>query len=408
MPSLFIILIMTLSGARAQTPPKLRVLVPLEASAPFDHAMTEIVKDFNATHSKFMVEVIKGGSSFQSLRAIIADHYANDLPDLALINNSDLPTLDALNIVQPLPAAWVAAKKLSPALALGNKCHGERQGAGATVDRSLSGETCSLPFQRRVPVWFYNRELLFKLNQETDRIPTSWAKLSTLSQRLYKQGELWGVAIPQAGDGAIVRWTALGMSATLSPETLADWVLKLWEAPAIWLPGSPSPEETTRLFLEQRAVIMLGTLDQAPFLRSNASFRIGSSLPDGDLSWFGTDFVILSKGAGSILAREFLDYLYRPEVSLNLFKAASSLPVVRAQSDSPLWKKEMEGWPLLKTALARKLKPLGLDRIAPQTREELATVVWEAIEQVPELAQRQSKLTELKAKLQKKLSTNPH
>ena len=388
----------TLPGAQAQTqmtlaPSKLRILVPLEASAPFDHALTEIVKDFNSSHSKFVVEVIKGGSSFQSLRAIIADHYANDLPDLALINNADLPTLEALNIVQPLPAAWVAAKKLSPALALGNKCH---------------GEPCSLPFQRRVPVWFYNRELLFKLNQETDHIPTSWAKLSTLSQRLYKQGELWGVAIPETGDGAIVRWTALGLSASITPENLTDWVLRLWESPGVWLPGNPSAEEATRLFLEQRAVILLGTLDQAPFLKSNASFRIGSALPDGDLSWFGTDFVVLSKGPGSALAREFLDYLYKPEVSLNLFKAASTLPVTKAQSDSPLWKKEMEGWPLLKQVMARKLKALGLDKIAPQSREELASTVWEAVEQVPELAQRQSKLSELKTRLQKKLSTNSH
>ncbi|MBI3554838.1 MAG: extracellular solute-binding protein, partial [Deltaproteobacteria bacterium] len=267
---------------------------------------------------------------------------------------------------------------------------------------------CSLPFQRRVPVWFYNRELLFKLNQETDRIPTNWSKLSTISQRLYKQGELWGVAIPQTGDGAIVRWTALGLSPQISAESLSDWVLKLWEAPGVWLPGNPSSEETTRLFLEQRAVIMLGTLDQAPFLRSNASFRIGSSLPDGDLAWFGSDFVVLSKGPGAALAREFLDYLYKPEVSLALFKAASTLPVTRFQSESALWKKEMEGWPLLKTVLSRKLKPLGLDKIAPQSREELATTVWEAIEQVPELAQRQGKLSELRTRLQKKLSINSH
>ncbi|MBI3556665.1 MAG: hypothetical protein HY074_10415, partial [Deltaproteobacteria bacterium] len=92
MTSLLMILMALVSTTNvlAQAPPKLRVLVPLEASAPFDHAMTEIVKDFNTSHSKFIVEVIKGGSSFQSLRAIIADHYANDLPDLALINNSDL------------------------------------------------------------------------------------------------------------------------------------------------------------------------------------------------------------------------------------------------------------------------------------------------------------------------------
>ncbi|MBI3543105.1 MAG: hypothetical protein HY075_07520, partial [Deltaproteobacteria bacterium] len=227
-----------------------------------------------------------------------------------------------------------------------------------------------------------------------------------LSHRYYKQGELWGVAIAESGEGALARWSALGLGPALAPENFSDWMLKMWETPAIWLPGGPTAEEATRLFLEQRAVILLGTLDQMAFLKSNAAFRIGASIPDGDLSWFGNDFVVLAKGRNGELVREFLDYLYRSDVALTLFRAATTLPISKRQQDDSAWKKELESWPVIRAAMGRKLKALGLDKLAPQSREEVAMAVWESIEQVPEVSQRPTKAAELKTRLQKKLSSN--
>lgn len=377
---------------RPAAPARLRVMIPLEPSAAFDTAFNDAVKAFNANHPKHQVELIKGGSPFQSLRAIISAHYANDLPDLALINSADLPTLMELGIVQGLPIEWVRAKKVNSAFLGSMKCD--------------SGY-CSLPFQRRVPMWFFNRELLFKLSQETDRIPSAWPKLSALSHKLSKQGEIWGLAVPQSGESAITRWTALGFPQSPSADAIADWLLKLWDTPAALMPGRFSPEESTRLFLEQRAVILLGALDQIAFLKNNAAFRLGMSLPDGDLSWFGTDFVVLTKSQTAVSARSFLDYIYRPDVSLKLFRTSTTLPITRSQGEDSAWKKELEAIPSVKTALARKIRPLALERIAPQLRDEIASIVWEAVEQVPEASQRTLKEAEIKTRLQKKLSTNP-
>lgn len=381
------------TAAIGSTTTHLRIAVPLEPSAPFDHALEDLAKEFNSTHSHVQVELIKSGSSFQNLRNVIAAHYANDLPDLAMINTSDLPTLTALHIVQPLPTGWYSAKKFLPGALSALKC---------------PEGPCSMPFQRKLPVWFFNRELLFKMNQDTSKIPAAWGKLAALSQKLSKQGELWALAVPKTGDGAISRWTALGMPTTMAFDSIADWIAKTWQIPSSWLPGTPSTEEATRLFLEQKAVILLGSLDQMPFLKSNAAFRFGTALPDGELGWFGTDFVVLAKGKNGELAREFLDFIYRPEVLLTLFRSAYSLPVIRLQTDTPAWRKELDAEPVIKTALTRKFKPLGLDKIVPQSRDEFAATVWESIEQPPEANQRSRKSIELRARFQKKLSTNSH
>lgn len=374
--------------------PVLRVLVPLKGSAPFDQALTELVKDFNASHSQFRVELVKSGDSFQSLRALIADHYAGDLPDLALVSNADVPTLARLGIVQPLPKAWIAAKKILPSFSGGMKCR---------------GEPCSIPFQRQVPVWFFNRELLFRSNQNADHIPTSWPKISALAQKLHKPNELWGVAVPEQGEAAIARWSALGLtSSDFTPEAASDWVGRIWANPVIWLPGSPSPEEATRWFLDQKAVVLLGGLDQLSYLRSITSFRFGTTLPEGELYWFGTDFVVLGKDAAAHRAHEFLDYLYRPEISLVLFKTSSTLPITLAQSENQGWRREISSMPVIQSALSRRLKALGLEKLPPNVRDEFSNTVWETVELSPELSQRPAKSAELRSKLQKLLSTNSH
>lgn len=396
----FLLVVLLVAGAlpaRAQnTPARLRVMVPLDTAASFDQALTEAVRRFNSSQNAYRVELLRKGTPFQNLRMIIASHFANDLPDLALINEADVPTLCNLGIVRPFPEKWFAGKKFLPELASRLKCN---------------GQPCSSPFQRRVAAWYFNRELLFKLNQSTEHIPTNWAALSALSQRLKKKGELWGLGLSVAGDFALPRWSALGLSLsgnTSPADASADFAHKLWTSRGNWLPGGPSLEEASRRFIEQRAVVLLGSIEQSAYLKANSPFKLGSALPDGELAWFGTDFVVLSPVANvADGARAFLDYLYRPEVSVTLFQAAASLPVTRAQAANAGWKKEIEQAPLVKAAVSRKLKSAGLEKIPPQIREEWAMTIWKAVEQDIPAPERGAKSVELRNALQKLLSTNP-
>jgi ABC-type Fe3+ transport system substrate-binding protein len=384
-----------LLSARAQpaSPGRIRVLVPWDTSASFDHALSEVVRRFNAAHAEYQVELTHKGGFFETLRAIISANYANDLPDVALVADADMPTLAEMGILLPLPEAWLASKKLAPALVSATHC---------------KGRPCSLPFQRKVAVWYFNRELLFRLNQATERIPTAWPQLAALSLNLQKNpGELHALALPASGESALPRWTALGMLPLSSPaENASEWAERMWAARGSWVPGSPNAEEATRRFMEQKAVVYLGAIDQWNYVRDNASFKWGSALPEGALSWFGTDFVIFARTAYPRRAQEFLDFLYRPETSLALFRAASTLPVTHDQLANAGWKKEIEGWPLLKSALARKLRSSNLERVPPQIREDWANAVWQAVERGAEPGDRHAKAAELRAALQKLLSTN--
>lgn len=381
-------------AAEQISPTRVRVVVPLDTAAAFDQALTEVVRQFNSSQNEYRVELLRKGTPFQNLRAIIASHYAGDLPDLALINEADVQTLINLNVVQPLGSSWFNGKKFLLNLTSKLKCQ---------------GQPCSAPFQRRVAAWFFNRELLFKLNQETERIPTNWPALAQLSLRLHKPGQLWGLSVPSTGELVIPRWSALGYSAQAGPaEASAELAQKLWTTRANWVPGNPTVEEASRRFLEQKAVMLLGSVEQLAYLKANATFKLGSALPEGELSWFGTDFVVLSsapKAAGG--ARAFLDYVYRPENSLTLFKASATLPITQAQLADAGWKKEIGLNSLVKAAAARKLKSSALEKIPPQIREEWASEVWKAIEQDVPAEERAAKSVDLRNRLQKLLSTNP-
>ena len=392
---MFILLSLFISFAPlvlADTPVRIRALVPLESSAAFDQAIADSVRQFNSNQAQYRVELMRASGTFQGLRTIIASHYARDLPDLALVNEADLPTLQLLGVLQPLPEKWVAGKKFLPRLLSETKCR---------------GSTCSVPFQRRVAVWYFNRELLFKFNLETEKISTSWTNLSALSRRL--PAPLSGLGIPVTGEFTISRWTAMGLNLGTSPAlNTAEWVQKMWAAKSNWLPGAPSVDEAKTRFIEQKTGFLLGSLEQYPYLKTNVSFKLGAALPEGELSWFGTDFVITTAApAQAAGAREFLDFLYQPETSLNFMRTAGSLPVSQNYLGHASWKKELEQWPLVKTAVARKLKPSYLGKIPPQVRDEWADVVWQAVENEVPVAERRTKALELKAVLEKLLSSNP-
>lgn len=377
----------------ADSPKRLRLMAPLVRSATFDHVLNDVVRAFNAqTGKKIQIDLLERGDSFETLRAVISAHYAGDLPDIAMVNVADLPTLEALHIVKPLPEKWFSEKKIFPHLLSATKC---------------DGKPCSLPFQRRTPVWFYNQELLFKLNLDPKAIPTSLPQLVALADKIKKNsreiGEIFPLLVPTSGESALPRWCLLGLGQITSPvDTPLAWLDHLKRLPRSWTalvaPGRPSATDVTRIFLDRKGVILAGSLPLWNNLKSNASFKFGAVLPQNkDLAWSGTDLVVLGHETE---AREFLDYLYRPEVALRFHEVAATLPVSKNFAAAEAWKKELERWPLLKSLIARPIKPLNSEKIPPSLREEWVSLVWQAIE-------RGESSADLKPALQKLLSTNP-
>lgn len=391
----------------APRPDRIRIAIPGDLSVLFDKAIQEVVNKFNAGQKKFKVELLVQGDSFQTLKQIIAANYAAALPDLALVNQADVETLAGLHIIEPVPTRWFLQRKFLLSILSSTKCEHKE---------------CSIPLQRQVPVWYFNRELLFKFNLEKATPPSSFGKLAPMLPSFTKANETSGLAVPVSGPYAMNLWNGIGLSPLISGrfnsalDTISDWALKTLKAkPTIWLPGvvpaHPGLSEATKFFLEQKAVILLGHMGQWNYLRDMAKFKIGSAVPSGALAWFGTDIVQLKKKDGAVPQKwinEFLDYLYKPETMLTLEKASYSLPLSRLYIENPMWRKEMNRWPTLSDALYRSPKPMELEKVAPNAREEVNAAVWAAIETpLGDAEQPAARAATLRATLEKLLSSKP-
>ena len=233
---------------------------------------------------------------------------------MAVINTADLMTLDALGIVQPLPAAWVASKKLVPAFSAG-RCHG--------------GEACALPFQRSVPVWYFNQELLFKLRAghraHSHLVGEARASLPATTPRQVRFGESPFQKRAAAPSSAGRPWA---LSPLLSPEALSSMgAPHVGESGLLASWSARSPKRSPRLFLEQRAVVMLGTLDQLVVFREQRVVQDRSDPARNRTSSPGTARMssCSQKGRNAELRASFSTISIGPRFWLKLAQAATSL-----------------------------------------------------------------------------------
>jgi ABC-type glycerol-3-phosphate transport system substrate-binding protein len=101
------------------------------------------------------------------LKTLITGYYSHDLPDLALVQNADIHVLENLKILENYPTTFYNSKKILHEF--------------SSPDHSVRK---SLPFQRRIPIWFYNQEWLFKLNLEHEKIPQNFEKLISFWKKI--------------------------------------------------------------------------------------------------------------------------------------------------------------------------------------------------------------------------------
>lgn len=386
----------------ADEQPRIRVLVPIEKSTYFDTALKEIVSDFNAKGGT-RVELQQKGEFFESLREIISSHYAGELPDLALVQISDLKTLSPLKVLQGFPSAWFKERGFLQNLQVSAEC---------------AQPPCSIPFQRHVPLWFFNQEILFRLNQNTNAIPAQWNALAKFSMTLRKPNEFRGLSIAASGQSALSRWSALGLHFSQNPvDDTVNWVHAMTKTSPDILPGLMHEDEALRQFLDQKSVIFLGGLEQWRFIRKNSKFKWAATLPiqsGGGVNNFfsGTDFVLLQK-KNRDASLKFLEFLYRPENLTRLQQDCPSLPLRQRDLQSPAFTKSLAEIEPLRTLVAAphfaKLKPVQTSKIPPQVREEWASKTWATVEShhqaSPSAEEEASRLRFLRANLQKLLSS---
>jgi len=394
--------------AQASSPQHLRVFVPMDLLSAHEKALIQLTKKFNATQKKIQVDLIQHSDGFKSLKALIAAKYASDLPDLALVDTADSVVLRDLGALQPFQQKWVNTQKFISNL---------------RASEPNPEKTYSIPYHRTTAVWFANTDLLKKLSKYPKDLPASWLRLAPVTIELKRMAtkqsslvlqklhsDLWGAGIAEQGQQAMTRWSALGLGPLLDPVLASlDWVEEMWDSPGDWAPGSPTSPETTRKFLDQQAILLLGTIDQWKQLHENAPFQLKVIFPPDGLKWFGWDFVLLGDSPNQDKALEFLSYLYRPETLETTLSHTISIPVTTKLEQAAVWKRFPEQAAVLSQTRKLKRESLELQRIPPQNREEWANLLWKAVEHPSQdQEERAARIGQLRAALEKILSTNPH
>ncbi|MBI2563574.1 MAG: ABC transporter substrate-binding protein, partial [candidate division NC10 bacterium] len=153
----------------------LRYYYPVGVAGPLAKVMQEMVDEFNQKHDDVVVEAIYSGDYGPTTQKIITAVAAKRPPDVAITSMEDLNTLLAMNALVPLDEfiKQEGGKKFLddffPAF-LANSLRG--------------GKIWSWPFQRSLPLFYWNKEQFKEVGLDPNQPPQTWDELRDYARRL--------------------------------------------------------------------------------------------------------------------------------------------------------------------------------------------------------------------------------
>jgi sn-glycerol 3-phosphate transport system substrate-binding protein len=173
-------------GEQAQV--SLSFYFPVAVGGPVANTVESMVKDFNAANPNIKVTPIFSGNYADTMTKVQAGIQGGTPADVAVLLATDVYTLMDQKAIVPVDDFAKADKDgqaylddFLPALMLNSK---------------IDGKTWSIPFQRSVPVLFWNKEAFQKAGLKD--APKTWDELVADAKALTKDGN-WGVEIPSDG-----------------------------------------------------------------------------------------------------------------------------------------------------------------------------------------------------------------
>jgi sn-glycerol 3-phosphate transport system substrate-binding protein len=162
---------------------------PVDLGGGLANVMQTLVTQFNQTHPGIHVTASYTGNYDATLQKIQAAQLAGNLPDVGVVVNEHTQLL--------APSGMLA--DLGPFVArAGGKAYLDRFFPALLLNSYYKGHIYSLPYQRSVPVLYYNRDAFRQAG--IGRPPATWADLVADAQKLtVRQGEQvtrWGLELP--------------------------------------------------------------------------------------------------------------------------------------------------------------------------------------------------------------------
>jgi sn-glycerol 3-phosphate transport system substrate-binding protein len=288
----FAVLIPWPAGAQAGV--TLRYYYPVGVSGPLNKLMTEMVRDFNASHPGITIDPIFAGNYVDAMAKAMTGVMGGTPPDVAVLDTPELFSLldrDAIIPLDDLIAASGGQTWLNdfyPAL---------------LSNARANGHVYSIPWQRSTPIFYYNKDLFRKAGLNPNRPPKTWTELVQYAQKLTIRDRdrvvQWGVQIPVVDtspwifQGFIMEaggtfFTPDGKSVNFnSPEAVRalQFILDLQHKYKVH-PTGPSGEafwdQTAQDFIQQKVAMMYLSTGAMTFVRKNATFQWAAAFMPAD------------------------------------------------------------------------------------------------------------------------------
>jgi sn-glycerol 3-phosphate transport system substrate-binding protein len=330
---------------RAAEPVQVTYWYPVDLGGGLANLMQSLVDEFNAGHPGIHVTASYTGNYDLTFQKIQAAALAGNLPDVAAIVNDHTQVLAPAGTLEDLDDF---ARKA------GGKAYLARFFPSLLLNSYSGGKLYSLPFQRSVPVLYYNKDAFAKAGIAGP--PATWAEFVADAQRLtVRNGNdvtRWGAEFPleaynwiyyalvyQAG-GAVISPDLKHLELDRPPSVSAmqywwDLVNKYKVMPAY----TPWPQGSQDFASEKTAMVVYSSGAQA-FFRQSAKFNWGLvRMPQGKRSGVavgGGNLVMFKKSPAQEEASwRFLSWMMEPAQQAHWSARSGYIAVVRTAWNLP-------------------------------------------------------------------------
>ncbi len=351
---------------------------------PLGRRLTEMIDDFNKLHPEGEVCGVHMGSYDVLAQKLMGAIASNDPPVIAQMYESWTDQFLRAGELVPL-TEFVRAE---PAFNL------EDFFPVFIEDNTYDTLLVTLPFNKSVPVFYYNTELFDAY--DIDSFPADWAEFRKVCLRI-KEGGVWLTSWPLDvwyfstmlyQQGGILFDEVNRKPAFNSPEGtgVIEYLTALVRDSLFYLnPGFQRQDE----FLSGNVVMIPASIVSWAFMKGKVQFEIGvAPFPQGKVQAIviaGTNIGMFNKAsrAEKELAWEFIKWFLQPENQMRWTEASYYLPTRRSVTKTEAYEKFVDDNP----AYERIVAQLDFARTEPKTKEWFAGRIYlnDAIEEAMRL-----------------------
>jgi len=398
--ALSLALTLGLSLVASAAPVPVRFYYPVQVAGPLARVIDGMVEEFNRTHPDIQVIPVYSGNYDETMQKAQTAAMSGNPPDVAVLLAIDVFTLTDANLIVPLDE--LAAKEPG---------YLEDFHEGFLENSYLYGRLWGIPFQRSVPLFYYNRDMFRAAGLDPNRPPETWDELVEYARRLTVRDaagrvERWGHE-NITEDTWMIQAFALQAGGTLmSPNgdeayfTSPQWVEALQFMVDLANKHQVMPRhryygDASSDFVAGRAATMYNSSGSLSFVRSSAKFDFGVS----PLPGYRTNLVPTGGGNFYIFrgipaerqraAWEFIKWMTTPENAARWSIASGYIPVRKSAYETAAYQQYLAQFPQAKAAreqLAWARKEMAFHN-NQQVRELLLTAQAEALDEVAPPAQ---------------------